>query len=219
MLTWLVVITLFFSLPSSKLVGYILPALTPLAYLMAEAMSALPRRWRVGNAGFAAACCVAVAVSAPHWQPKSRETLALQLQENRHPSEPVIYLDSYDYDVAFYARLDAPVIVVDPWLPRELAKDSWRRELIDAEGFAGADSPRRLLRPDELDLALCRSAGTWIVGPWPAPPEPQWLATQPPVFHSGKTALWHVETSRPATVAALGCGTQFVRAAPPTPTL
>jgi hypothetical protein len=219
MLSWLVVVTVFFSLPSSKLVGYILPALAPLAYLVAEAVSALPRRWRVGNAGLAAACCVAIAVSAPHWQPKSREALALQLHESRQPSEPVIYLDSYDYDVAFYAHLDMPVTVVDPWSPHELAKDSWRRELVDAEGFAGIDAPRRLLRPDELNMALCRSAGTWIVGPWPAPPEPPWLATLPPAFRSGKTALWHVETGRQATIAALGCGTQFVRTASSTPTL
>jgi hypothetical protein len=131
----------------------------------------------------------------------------------------VIYLDNYDYDVAFYAHLDVPITVVDAWLPAEVAKDSWRRELLDAERFASADSPQRLLRPEAMELALCRSAGAWIVASWPAPSTPQWLTTLPPVYRSGRSALWHIEAGRSPARLALGCETRFVRAPPATPTL
>jgi 4-amino-4-deoxy-L-arabinose transferase-like glycosyltransferase len=175
MRTWLAVVVVFFSLPNSKLVGYILPALAPLAYLIAESSRAVDGRWRRRCAGLAAACCVGAAVAAHYVQPKSREALALHLQAARLPAEPVIYLGDYAYDVAFYAHLDAPVQVVDRWLPDEVAKDSWRRELVDAAHFAGREAPRRLLGPDALDATLCRSTGAWIIGHWPAAAEPRWL--------------------------------------------
>ena len=43
---WPAVIIGFFSIPSSKLVGYVLPALPPLAYLIADG---LVRKWGVAS--------------------------------------------------------------------------------------------------------------------------------------------------------------------------
>ncbi len=217
MLTWLVVIVFFFSLPSSKLIGYILPAVVPMAFLIADAAGSMRGRWRRPTAALAAAICVAAAIAAHYRQPKSLRALAEQLQALRRPSEPVVFLRNYYYDVAFYARLNARVLVVDPWRPEEVAKDSWRRELVDAQRFAPADSPRRLLRPDEFQAMLCRSDGAWVIGSWPPSPDEGWLAARVPVYRSASTALWHIEPSGPALHSARGCDARPGTAAPSMP--
>jgi hypothetical protein len=135
MLVWFALVTLFFSAASSKLVGYILPVAPPLAMLLADAARGLPTGWRTGCAIGAAVICPLLAISAHYWQPKSLEALGLYLKANRQPGEPLIDLGAYDYDVPFYAQLDAPMTVVDPWLATEIAKDSWRRELTDARAL------------------------------------------------------------------------------------
>lgn len=223
MLTWCGVVVAFFSLPNSKLVGYILPALPPLAFLIADATRCLQERQRSGvegrpvfptmtfgkqfalTAGVAAVGCVALVVSAHFFQPKSRQVLAETLRSSMQLGEPVIFLDNFYYDVLFYARLATPVSIVDRWPPAEVAKDSWRRELVDAERFATTDSVRRLLRPEELEPALCKVRSSWIIGPWPATSGPTWLAEQPPLYQSNGTALWHIVSSSASIRATLQC--------------
>ena len=138
-------------------------------------------------------------------QPKSRAALAETLRASKQPGELVVFLDNFYYDVMFYARLDAPVSVVDPWLPAEVAKDSWRRELVDAAHLAPANARRRLLVPTELAPTLCDARSSWLIGPWPASSERAWLAAQTPVVRSDTTALWHIDASAPATRLALRC--------------
>ena len=195
MLAWLFVVTVFFSLPQSKLVGYILPALPPLAFLIADAACAAgarPGRLERATAVLAAGVCAVGVVLAHEHQPKSMRALAERLQSARQRGEPVVFVGQYAYDIAFYARLDEPVWVVDGWQPAEVAQDSWRRELADARSFAAAGAAHRLLRDDELGPALCGVRAAWIVGAWPAAPALPWLAGQPPEARNGATALWHV---------------------------
>ncbi len=205
MLVWLAVVTAFFSVSSSKLVGYILPAVPPFAFLLAEAASGLPARWRMHSAIGAAVFCPLLAISAHYWQPKSLEALALHLKANRQPGERVIDLEAYDYDVPFYARLDTPMTVVDRWSADELAKDSWRRELKDAERFADAATPRHLLPADRLPALLCANTGTWLIAAWPLTGGSQWLGSVRPSIQVGARALWHLQRDAPATRAVLAC--------------
>ena len=221
MLVWLVVVTVFFSIPSSKLIGYILPAVPPLAFLIVDAFRSLDRRaapngsvaqraWsgnglRAATALVAATMCVAVAVVAHFYQPKSLQAVADRLQALRQVDEPVIFLGQYYYDVAFYARLVAPIIVVDPWAPADLAQDSWRRELVDAGRFAPADAQRILLRPEELAPALCRARASWVIGPSAPAAATSLFASQVPSYQDRGISLWHVVASAPAMRAALRC--------------
>lgn len=212
MLVWVGTVTLFFSLPASKLVGYILPAVPPLAFLIADAVE----EWRMRDASagaapgagrsmsrrlfgisvaVAATVCVCATVALHFYQPKSRQALAENLYASRQPGEPVVFVDHYYYDVMFYARLDEPVTVVDAWLPAELAKDSWRSELVDASRFAPAGSSRRLLRPEELDSLLCRNPATWVIGRWPPAAGSARFAALLPAYQSSDTALWRVAAS------------------------
>ena len=218
MVVWVVGIAGFFSLPSSKLIGYILPALPPLAFLIAEAGARVRQRcWRGvplatgATVALAAALCVGGVTAAHFHQPKSNQVLAKALRSARQPGEPVLFLNSYYYDVMFLARVDAPVLVVDAWRAADLAQDSWRRELVDAARFAPAGSVRRLLRPDELEPALCAARSSWLIGSWPVAAGPAWLAAQIPVQQFDGTALWHVQSAAPAVRAALGCAAPVSR--------
>jgi hypothetical protein len=206
MLVWAAVVTLFFSVPHSKLVGYIIPALAPLACLGASLASRVTGPWLRLTAAVASVTCVGAALTAHYTQPKSNAALATELRAQHKPGEPVIFLENYYYDVAFYARLTDAVFVADAWLPSEVAKDSWRRELTDAESFV-ADAPAHHLLPTVgLAAMLCRSTvSSWIVGPYPPASDTKWLDPQGAAFNAGKTALWHIEPARPAMRTALGC--------------
>lgn len=109
---WLIAVVGFFSLPSSKLVGYVLPALAPLCALLAQATAASPQRMRRAVLGAAAALCVAIVVAVAWQAPKSNRPAALALASHRAAAERVVMVDDYFYDLPFYARLTQPVIVV-----------------------------------------------------------------------------------------------------------
>ena len=228
MLVWLAVVTVFFSIPSSKLIGYILPALPPLAFLVADAVRFAGQRaaasGRLARHGvaierlhgmtllLAATVCVSMSVAAHYFQPKSLQTLAAQMRAFRGHGEPVIFIGDYHYDVAFYAGLEAPASVVDDWSGPAVAKDSWRRELTDALHFAPAGSQRLLLPTAELDALLCRTPSSWVIGPWPAAAPTGPLATLRPVYRSGDVALWHVMRPAAGTVSAWRCDAAAVPA-------
>ena len=64
MVVWLVVIVGFFSMPNSKLAGYVLPALPPLAYLLVDGalQRSQGRWWGAGRAVLATAIVSATLV-------------------------------------------------------------------------------------------------------------------------------------------------------------
>jgi hypothetical protein len=75
------------------------------------------------------------------------------------------------YDVAFYARLDTPPLVVSDWTdPRIRLRDDWHKELFDAAQFAPHDGAARLIGPAQLPAIVCAHDTSWIVGPPGAPP-------------------------------------------------
>lgn len=78
---WVLVIVGFFSLPSSKLVGYVLPALAPWCVLLAAGVSAFGRAARATLALAALLCigvALALAVVAPHSSKAAGQALAAQ---------------------------------------------------------------------------------------------------------------------------------------------
>ncbi len=213
---WLLVVVLFFSLPQSKLVGYVLPAVPPLAFLVADAAAGLkrPRLWW-GGAVLAASGCIA-AVAALTWLPlPSSRSVAHALQAQRGSGEPVVFLDGYFYDLAFYARLEQPVPVVDRWDGEAIAAhDNWKKELYDAGRFAPATAAARLIAPEQLASLLCHGV-SWVVAPPGAAATHPWIAATPAVVHSREAALWRIDpAATPALRQALDCpGTPS--AAPP----
>lgn len=195
MLVWLVAIVVFFSLPASKLVGYVLPAVAPLAWFIADRWQAFqdaPRAGRlVRSTGPVAAllCVVAILVAAP-FSPKSARGIAPALAP--HAGEPIAFLHNYYFDLPFYARLQRPVAVIDRWDdPALTAGDNWRRELLDAAHFVDARSSPLLL-PLVLQQANCPGVRSWVVGPADVAARYPLLAAARRVATSGSIALWEV---------------------------
>ena len=166
---WTIAIVGFFSIPSSKLVGYALPALAPWCALLALVIAAgRTRVWRGVMIASAVACVVLVGFAA--WKaPRSNQALALTLRAAMAPTDLVVMVDEYYYDVPFYARLTRPVIIAANWADPEIPRrDNWRKEVFDAARFDPALA-RELLRPltEIATLACGRSASStfWFIVP------------------------------------------------------
>jgi 4-amino-4-deoxy-L-arabinose transferase-like glycosyltransferase len=212
MLAWIVVVVAFFSLPRSKLLGYVLPAVPPLAYLVADAYLSLvspsPRtaqRWRAGI-GVAALVSLGAVVFLAMRPGHSTRELAAVLGEQRGPGEPVYMINDYYFDVPVYARLPSPVRVVDDWAnPEVRRRDNWRKELADAGLFAVAQAQSFLLAPSSLVASLCGSPVSWVMGPASAADTQPFLRRAQAVSSQRGTTLWRVATSAPGLSGELRC--------------
>ena len=198
---WVVAVLGFFTLPSSKLVGYALPALAPWCALLALAIHSrsggggggVRRRVRI-VAALAALTCVGV-VGAVAWQaPQSNRALANALAARMAPTDRVVMVDAYLYDVPFYARLERPVIIASDWADPALPqRDNWRKELFDAARFNPALG-RELLQPlDGFERLGCGASAVWFITAPGA--DAARVAAEPGaqrVFFDARRALWRL---------------------------
>lgn len=201
-------IVLFFSLPRSKLIGYVLPAVPPWAWLMADASlrrvakQAVTRAWWATLAvSGALGLAVVWGLSMDHKH--TTQDLALALRAHRQAGEPVVMLGSYFYDVPITAELNEPMIVVDDWLDTKVTqRDNWRKELLDAAAFDPARSRQLLRMPSALPAVLCAREVSWVAGTdsmhqrWP------FLEQAGLVYSANGVSLWRVE---PRRLPALNC--------------
>jgi len=202
---WLVVIIGFFSMPRSKLIGYVLPALPPLAALLAVAWrSAVSPRWRLAlvlaSGGLSAAAMVAVAVL----DDKTAAPLVPALLAQRQPGQPLVFVDSYPYDLPLMLHEPAPVPVLTDWHNAEaLRRDSWEKELFEAGAFDQAAAQRVLVDQRDMAALLCPHPVNWLV--MPAGRQRPELAAAQQVASTHHLVLWKLDLSAPAARAALGC--------------
>ncbi len=137
---WLLVIVGFFSIPQSKLVGYILPCLPAWAVLLTQSMTSLapgePRPWRT-LAAAALLCLGVIAAVALRPNVESSRQVAPLLQRELQPNDQIVMLDEYEYDLPFYlARLPHRIWIISDWTNPDLMKrDNWRKELLEAAAF------------------------------------------------------------------------------------
>lgn len=167
MWTWFAVVVVFFSVPKSKLLGYVLPALPPLAWLLGWAVRAALERplWRHAVLALGAGASLAVVAVLALSPGDSSQSLGLALRGARTAGEPVVFLNRHPFDLSFYARLESPVRVMGHWRPEDIVqRDDWRNELFDAGRFDPAASQDRLLSAQGLPAFLCRSGTAWLVG-------------------------------------------------------
>lgn len=167
---WLAAIVLFFSIPRSKLIGYILPVMPPLALLAAlgwqRAMAGRRHagRWFAALAALPLAAAVVVTLVFTHEaQDKLAHDVARELACRAAPGDTVYAAGGFPYDLPFAAGLRQPMVVVADW-PRLRAEtgDSWERELFEAADFQPALGDRLLRTPDVLDAAA-HQPGQWLV--------------------------------------------------------
>lgn len=211
MLSWLLVVLIFFSIPSSKLVGYVIAVLPPLAWFIQETFEQREEHTEPGversfvrHALLAAALCLLAVVAVVLFPPRSTRTLAQVLATSVRPGDDVVMLDQYAYDVPLYAGWQGPIRAVARWDdPKTLQGDNWRRELAEAAVFEPELAAQRLWTGAQFQAALCDPAHpvTWVLTWldeahfWPA------IADREPFAQSGKMGLWQV----PLAETVSGC--------------
>jgi 4-amino-4-deoxy-L-arabinose transferase-like glycosyltransferase len=171
MATWLLATLVFFSIPSSKLVGYVLVAVLPFAYLAAYGLlqraadADRARTLVMRTALVGVALCAAVLGGVMLRQRDNIGVLAGKL----HPllgvgADRFLALQSYPFSLAFYLQLRQPIVVVDGWDEKTvMARDNWRRELFEAAKFAPAHGNELLIRPEAVARMLrCADSNVWI---------------------------------------------------------
>ena len=199
---WFAAVLVFFSIPASKLIGYALPALPPLAGLIADVLwsrtpdaTATLRRLRV-VAAVAALLCAGSVLLVRSRDSRSTELLAHVLAEHRSPADAVVFAAGYYYDVPFLSHLERPVQVVEAWTALDIAaRDNWRKELFDAARFAPQRGQAVLVNRQQFEQALCANAVTWVFAPRRLPPRYEVLQRLAPMASTERASLWRVERS------------------------
>jgi len=169
---WLGAIVLFFSIPRSKLIGYILPALPPMALLAAlgwqRTVGARPHasRWFAALALLPLALALRFTLSFPGMQrAKLAEGVAAELACRARPGDTILVIGGYPMDLPFVARTQTPLVVVQDWPQLRISEgDTWRRELLDAGGFE-PELADRILRPPAVLQEAAREPGHWLLAP------------------------------------------------------
>jgi 4-amino-4-deoxy-L-arabinose transferase-like glycosyltransferase len=205
MAIWIAVVTLFFSMPQSKLVGYILPVTVPLAFLIGDSARSLisnsvrMRRLWWFSAALAISICVGVLAFASLRPAKSMKPLAQELARHIGPHDAVVFLYDYYFDLPFYAQLHAPVRVIEEW-GRDPERDNWAKELRDADRFAPASAQPVLLAPEQLTDVVCSAPITWVVGYWTMAHVMPAMAEAVEITQVDETLLWRVEGNKAGNV-------------------
>ncbi len=159
---WALVVLLFFSLPQSKLVGYIMPALAPWCALLAAPLAG--SRWLRPIAAAAALLSVGVVLALAWMAPKSNADIGRALGQALRPGDRVVMVEDTFHDVAFVARLAAPPLVASNWADPDIRKrDNWRKELADTARFDPAAAAARLVPVAELPALVCQGRRVWFV--------------------------------------------------------
>ncbi len=169
--TWAVAITVFFSMPNSKLVGYILPVMPPLALLAALGWQQMMNGFRFAPLLFAVLCSVNIAVAlglvtqvGRVTAPSRTQDIARVLACELHPSDTVYASGAFPYDLPFYMQSTKPMVIVQDWAAeRKNAGDGWQRELFEGAEFDAAAAT--LLQPPEALVQAARVPGNWWVVP------------------------------------------------------
>lgn len=159
---WCVAVVGFFSLPSSKLVGYILPALAPWCALLGL-VAARGRAWRwvLPSSGLA---CLGIVAGLAWAAPNSHRDVAERLAALQQPGDRVVFIDSPFFDVPFYAQLKTPALMLSTWDDPSIPQhDDWRKELADAARFDQAAAAKILWTLDRTTELRCGPGSTWLV--------------------------------------------------------
>lgn len=166
---WLITILVFFSIPATKVVGYALPVIPPLAVLAVVGWKQVMERRPREHLYFLGLCVINVLIALSLTFVVSKNTQkhsALDVGKTyaclAKPGDALYVLDGYPYDLPFELKLEKPMLVVQDWTVLRLAKsDNWHSELLDAANFdpIGAKTLQTL---DQLKIAGILP-GKWLI--------------------------------------------------------
>ncbi len=166
---WAGVIIAFFSIPHSKLIGYVLPVMPALALLAALGWQRSMAQRRHAGRIFAGLCALNIGIAllivtqvGSVTRDSRSQDVARVLACAQLPGDTVYVTDAYPYDLPFYAQLRKPMVVLENWpFLRQQAGDGWQRELFEGANF-DAQAAKVLRLPIELS-SVGTQAGNWLV--------------------------------------------------------
>lgn len=192
---WLLVILVFFSVPKSKLIGYILPAIPPVAMLVVQSWNNIQKRKKYPQFWFWIFCGLSVATSlglnflARHNSLQNASAdVADALKCHVQKQDEIYVLGEYPYDFSFAMNGQKPITVVQDWDDaKKNALDDWRRIFFEGVHF-DEKSGQALL--NILDFEKIQPlAQNWVVAPANYPADN--LKNKWHVFYKGqKWWLW-----------------------------
>jgi len=167
---WLVTILVFFSVPNSKLVGYILPVIPPLTLLASLGWQRVMAHRPVAGKVFAAMCVVNFAIALGIVLKVGEVTRSSRTQDLAQvfacaakPSDSLYVSDAFPYDLPLYAQTTQPMVVLGDWpMLRQQVGDGWQRELFEGADFDAQAA--RLLQPMEVLTQVAQTPGHWFAG-------------------------------------------------------
>ncbi len=165
---WVLAILVFFSIPNSKLVGYILPVLPPLALLGALGWQRTMSHRPLAGKLFVGLCVVNIGMAltlvlkvGEVTQVGRSQDLAAVLACAAAPTDTVYVSDAYPYDLPFYAQTTKQVVVLGDWpVIRQQVGDGWQRELFEGADFDAQAA--QALQPTEVLAQVAHTPGNWF---------------------------------------------------------
>ncbi|CAB3847315.1 Undecaprenyl phosphate-alpha-4-amino-4-deoxy-L-arabinose arabinosyl transferase [Achromobacter anxifer] len=169
---WMAVVIVFFSIPHSKLIGYVLPVFPALALLVSErvapAWAAGKRRGAWIAVGVSAVLCLTAVIVAATNPRGSAGPVAKELRQEMQPQDIHMALHTLPFDLGFYTQAREPAWIVDDWQNPEIPKrDNWRKELYDAAQFDPVVGKRVLISAEDMRVRMCEAgdgARFWLWG-------------------------------------------------------
>ena len=200
MWVWLAVVVVFFSIPQSKPVGYIMPLLFPIAALAADAIANILaagslriKRAAMTSAALGALLCLATVFGIAANYHHDDTALARTLRDLRGPQDPVAFVGEYFFDVPFHAGLSAPVRIVSDWRdPTIPQRDNWQHELLDAATFAPTLAATVLVDAEHGLAVPCGSPPLWVLAKEGASEPIAAMAEAARVATSNDVTLWRL---------------------------
>ncbi len=167
--TWVLAILVFFSIPNSKLVGYILPVLPPLALLAALGWERTMSRRTHAKKWFVGLCLMNLAIVLVLLRQVGEVTktgrskdVAEVLACAASPGDRFYVSGAYPYDLPFYVQTTQAMIAVEDWPTlREKSGDGWQRELFEGADFDAQAG--QVLQPKAVLARVAQTPGHWFV--------------------------------------------------------
>ncbi|MHB1229842.1 MAG: hypothetical protein ACYCY3_05945, partial [Halothiobacillus sp.] len=174
-LIWLASILLFFSIPTSKLIGYILPAVPAIALLLALLLEQIlqrtatepsnRQRWCgriVLMSTIGALLGLASVVTFAAIDKKSHKNITLEVKPLITADASVVFYNYYYFSVPFYLNRPQPVLVTGEWdNPSNFKSDGAGTELYTSGKFDPVAAKEILISNAQLDaMAAAAVKGT-----------------------------------------------------------
>ena len=172
---WVLAIIGFFSIPNSKIIGYALPVMPPLALLASLGWTSAMARFKLSVPAqrqlFAAVCLVSIGIAVAanlaatdYIRKYGSQDVAQALEAaGAKPNDTVYLLGDYAYDLPFYRNADKPMVVVQDWVAlRKRVSDDWQHELM--EGAAFDPQAASVLQEPEVLVQARTQPNVWVVG-------------------------------------------------------